>query len=269
MKWLRHMTATWSDEKIAKLTAAGGKEGLALYGAYWRVLEIVASQMKDGTNNCSVSYDVNRWATLLGIRGSHVCHYMGHLSLLSLVTCEWNESDLKVTIPKLVEYKDEYTRKLRTNSGETLEKPLCVLEGVENHLLKESTSSEEKPKTTTEPEVKSIAVVEDPIAEWFKEFYERYPLHKARKAGLQAARVHLKDPGTRKLAMKALLEQLDELEQRPPDKRPYPATWINGKRWEDEPATLFARPNGYADKAGSASRVAQMVREEFGMRKQI
>lgn len=32
----------------------------------------------------------------------------------------------------------------------------------------------------------------------------------------------------------ATREQSGEMLSRPKDKRPYPATWLNGERWEDE-----------------------------------
>jgi hypothetical protein len=113
VKWFRHMAATWEDEKIARLVSAGGKDGLALYGAYWRVLEIVASQMRPGTSQCSVRYGVTRWSVLLSVRGSHLSHYLGHLSKSGLVTTEWIGTDIRVTVPNLLKYRDEYSSKSR------------------------------------------------------------------------------------------------------------------------------------------------------------
>lgn len=107
------MAGTWEDEKIAKLVSLGGKEALALYGAYWRILEIVASQMKSGSSQCSVTYGVTRWSVLLSVRGSHLSHYISHLSKSGLVTAEWIETDLRVTIPNLLKYRDEYAKKSR------------------------------------------------------------------------------------------------------------------------------------------------------------
>jgi hypothetical protein len=34
--------------------------------------------------------------------------------------------------------------------------------------------------------------------------------------------------------LKALEWQIIDFKQRPPDKIPHPATWLNGKRWEDQ-----------------------------------
>lgn len=111
MKWFRHMTGTWEDEKIARLVRHGGPEGLAAYGLWWRVLEIVASRVDAKSGVCSVSYDVSYWARLLSLRGSHVRHWLEKLALTTLLTAEWTGSEIRVTIPNLLKYRDEYTRK--------------------------------------------------------------------------------------------------------------------------------------------------------------
>jgi hypothetical protein len=79
----------------------------------------------------------------------------------------------------------------------------------------------------------------DEIERWYREeFYPAFPLKKAGQAGLKAARAHLRTAELRSLAMERLLAQLPELEAREKSKRPYPATWINGRRWEDETIDL-------------------------------
>ncbi len=40
--------------------------------------------------------------------------------------------------------------------------------------------------------------------------------------------------GQHRAVMAGLRAQLPELLAREPSHRPYPATWLNGKRWEDE-----------------------------------
>jgi hypothetical protein len=111
MKWIKHQTCTWDDERIAGLVGDGGQAGLALYGAYWRVQEILAAQMDGPDPTCSVQYSFTRWSVLMSLRGSHVSHYLGQLEKKGLVTVEWNGSDIRVTNRKLLKYRDEYSRK--------------------------------------------------------------------------------------------------------------------------------------------------------------
>ena len=93
MKWLKHMTASWDDEKLASLVGRGGMEGLAQYGLYWRVNEIIASQMDGKNPSCSVRYPVTRWSLLLSLRGSLVFSALSTLAATYLVTVAsagWN-----------------------------------------------------------------------------------------------------------------------------------------------------------------------------------
>jgi len=111
VKWIKHQTCTWDDERIASLVGEGGQSGLALYGAYWRIQEILAAQMDGPDPTCSARYSLSRWSVLLSVRGSHVSHYLGQLAEKGLVTVEWIGSDIRVTNRKLLKYRDEYSRK--------------------------------------------------------------------------------------------------------------------------------------------------------------
>lgn len=113
MKWRKQMTGMWDDERVARLVKAGGVEGMAAFGLYCRVLDVVAGQMDGKTSECSVSYDVSRWSLLLSLRGSHVRHWLDKLALTTLVTAEWDGTECRVTIPNLVKYRDEYSSKSR------------------------------------------------------------------------------------------------------------------------------------------------------------
>lgn len=115
MKWIKHMARTARDERIAQLIGNGGMEGLARYGLYWRIQEIIAEQMDGPDPSCSVCYPVSVWSHLLVIRGSLVFSALSRLGVTGLVTVERQGSDIRVTNRKLLKYRDEYSRK----SGQT------------------------------------------------------------------------------------------------------------------------------------------------------
>lgn len=113
MKWLKHMTATWDDERVARLVDKSGMEGLAMYGLYWRVQEIIASQMEGIDPHCSVRYTVTRWSLLLSLRGSLVFSALSRLAVTGLVTVQRTGNDILVTNRNLLKYRDEYSKKSR------------------------------------------------------------------------------------------------------------------------------------------------------------
>jgi len=111
MRWLKHMTDTRQDEKIATLISKYGHAG---YGLWWMVLEIVAKRV-EGDSFPTVTYPVSTWSHLLSLRGSHVSQALLKLEVTHLVTVKRTGSDIMVTIPNVLKYRDEYARK----SGQT------------------------------------------------------------------------------------------------------------------------------------------------------
>ncbi len=140
MKWLKHMTASWDDEKLASLVGEGGPAGLARYGLYWRINEIIASKMEGKDPSCSVQYPVTRWSTLLSVRGSLVRQLLGQLPKNGLLTVEWIGTEIRVTNCNLLKYRDEYSQKSRQT-------PVQALEG-DTELDTDTDTEEEKTKAS-------------------------------------------------------------------------------------------------------------------------
>ena len=118
MKWFKHMTASWDDEKLASVVGKGGDSGLALYGAYWRIAEIVAAQMEGPHPSCAVSYPVWRWSQLLFVRKSYLCSILLRLKKEALLVVEGDpnsDQSIIVKMPNLLKYRDEYSKKSGQN----------------------------------------------------------------------------------------------------------------------------------------------------------
>jgi len=105
------MTRSWNDEGLAKIVGAGGMEGLARYGLWWRVLEIIGEQMSSENSKCSVTYPVARWSLLLSLRGSLVFSTLSTLTVSRGATVSRDGDEITVTVPNLLKYRDEYTKK--------------------------------------------------------------------------------------------------------------------------------------------------------------
>ena len=190
VKWLKHMTASWDDEKLASLVGKGGMEGIARYGLYWRVNEIIASQMEGKSPSCSVRYPVSRWSLLLSLRGSLVFSTLSTLAVTYLVTVERDGCDIIVTNRNLLKYRDEYSRK----SGQT-----PVQEG------------EEEGKGDIEKEEKRItpsagADGELMAASWLCEELGVVADNGTRRVAADAIRLLAKEGGDRETATKFILQ---------------------------------------------------------------
>lgn len=69
----------------------------------------------------------------------------------------------------------------------------------------------------------------------FAEFYRLFPRKKAPRAAEKAYRAAVKRGASPAIILAALRTQLDDFSARPPDRVPYPATWLNGQQWLNEP----------------------------------
>jgi uncharacterized protein YdaU (DUF1376 family) len=77
---------------------------------------------------------------------------------------------------------------------------------------------------------------------WFAEWWPTYWRRVARKDAEEAFRVNVLTQARFDQVMAATKRQTASMLQRDPDKRPYPATWLDGARWDDEPSRPAIEP---------------------------
>jgi hypothetical protein len=103
-------------------------------------------------------------------------------------------------------------------------------------------SAESVSLTVYEPEPETFDV-------WFEQkFWPFYPRKIARAAALKAARAAGKSPKLRDEILTGLYRQLPNLESREPEFIPHAATWLNQKRWQDEPEPARRPPESERDR---------------------
>jgi hypothetical protein len=154
MKWVKHMTASWDDEGLSRLVGKGGLQGLAKYGLWWRVVEIVAAQVGPKESNTTVRYSITKWSLLLSLRGSLVFSALSTLTLTGGVTVERDGNEITVTIPNILKYRDEYSRK----SGHARENVPPKTDQIENRSDPERELDSDR---ITEPSMVASAVLDD------------------------------------------------------------------------------------------------------------
>ncbi len=112
MRWIKHMTATTQDERIASyLDDCGPAHRHEGYGFFWLLLEVVAAQIETGSEKCSATYALPTWSRLLYCHHHTVGKYLGKLEVAGLVTAKKAAGKVEVIIPNLLKYRDEYSRK--------------------------------------------------------------------------------------------------------------------------------------------------------------
>lgn len=222
MRWLKHMTSTRNDEKVAALIAQAGPAG---YGLWWMVLETVAASMENGSEKCSLKYPVAKWAAALQCLPQNVSRQLAVMGAVGLLSVSSDGAVIEVTVPNLLKYRDEYSRK----SGQT---PASVRSKIQIQIQSTDTETDNTPKP---PRAKNpIAPFRSQAqADAFAVFWDAYWLKTAKKAAQKAYAKHVTGTKAHRTVLDALEAQRAEMLRRDPDKRPYAATWLNGGRWED------------------------------------
>lgn len=122
MRWFKHLTATWQDEKIAELIEEFGLEG---YGFYWRILEIIAGNMDEKCQTFA-SFSPKVWGKFCGISAKKFQKLAESMAKLRLFFVKVSEKNSKTIItidcPNLLKYKDEWTKRKSRKSRVTPEK---------------------------------------------------------------------------------------------------------------------------------------------------
>ena len=248
MRWLKHMTATPQDEKISRLIAEYGHAG---YGVWWLVLEIVARGL-EGSREPSVTYPISTWAHLLFIRGSHVVQTLVKLQLTHLVTLERTGDDITVTIPNLLKYRDEYSRKsgqtpdsVRTKEQIQIQKEIHIqstsTKAVEAGMELTPPNNGSKTKRKLSPAMEKIKAQQKI---WFEEFKALFVWKwEGEDTAWRQFYCKVKNEETWNAIRVAVVAQTSEQMDREEQYRTCPTNWLLRGKWKDKPApSLFTRP---------------------------
>lgn len=108
MKWFKHFSNASDDEFLARLEA---DLGLEAYARWWKMLEVIARQM-DGSDKCEVEYSVDKWMGYLSEkRRKKLEIFLEYCQKFQKISTKYSGNILWITCPKLLELRDEYSRK--------------------------------------------------------------------------------------------------------------------------------------------------------------
>lgn len=227
MRWMKHLSVAHSDPAIATILEALGPEG---YGIYWLMLEHVALSIeKDSDTIPSRTHSAVEWSNICHCSARRLRQFCEISTELRLI-CSTSVAELRqfgsrrvadrlqIDIPKLLKYRDEYSKRSGESPSQDRE---------QSREQKESTTEKKKPRES---------------CDWFaSSFWPLWPV----KDGKEAARVAAKKLSVedRGFAIAGVLAQTAKI--RAMERPIHASTWLNGRRWEDETITAVAvRPSG-------------------------
>lgn len=112
MQWFKHYVETTNDIAIQKIISKFGFEG---YGRFWRLLELIAIQMKKDKNyKPELEITKKELCTYLKQKPNKLDTYLEHIGNVLGMNLEATESDpivLRITYPNLLKYKDNHAFK--------------------------------------------------------------------------------------------------------------------------------------------------------------
>ncbi|MCH5277739.1 MAG: DUF4373 domain-containing protein [Desulfovibrionaceae bacterium] len=118
MRWFKHLTCSFNDEKLARMVDELGMEG---YGFWWRTLEIIAEKMDENGEHFA-SFSPKKWGNFYGFSAKKFENFVRIFQKNKIFQVEFSENCVTISVPNLLKYRDEWSRKKAKNSGVTPEK---------------------------------------------------------------------------------------------------------------------------------------------------
>jgi len=115
------MTDSHDDEMLSALMDEYGAEG---YGVYWIIVELIGNAM-DKSDRCETRHSIKKWSKTCGVSvkkfrkiAGFLADFEQNLKKPQKFFLEFNENYLTIKYPKLLKFRDEYSRKKKEKSGE-------------------------------------------------------------------------------------------------------------------------------------------------------
>lgn len=238
MRWIKHMTRTRNDQKMATFLTYAGLNG---YGFWWALLETIASEM-DNSDRCEICYTVYQWCSKIGCKKQTFLKYIQIMQDLDLLTAsQWpadgqplaarestnGSTRVSIKVSNLLKYRDEYSSrsghspdKLPTKKQKQNNIPPIVPQGGQGSLFGLK-APDELPER-------------EPSEVWFEdEFWPLYPRKVAKAAAKRSAKRHGDTAEKRKRILGHLKSVLPLWSEREERHIPHASTWLNSEDWDD------------------------------------
>lgn len=283
MRWFKHLTRSHEDENLCKIIDRFGIEG---YGIYWIILERIAGNM-DGTETPSLEISIRNWSKSVGISPKKLQNFVRFSANLGCFVAIFSGHTLRIECPKLLKYKDEYARKsghkqascpdnipkqseTETETDIDTEKkpPKSPLPGdLLPGIPEEPQKPKQKPKRKREPKLN----VEPEYTPEFLRFWAAYPRKSAKGYAWECWQKIRPIPDS--AVVDSMIQVIEKYKltaqwQKGQDSIPHPSTWLNQRRWDDQPTeqsapvevannTVFGAPDDWGTEAHALRKLAE------------
>lgn len=146
MRWFKHMTHSFRDEKLARLCDEYGLEG---YGFWWKVVEIVAEKITEN-DETSVTFSAKFWGNSLGISPKKFQKMAEFCANIGLFSIKFSENSITVDMPNILKFRDEYTERKCRKSGQCRDKLRPLARAFSSSYEEEKTEAEIEAETEKE-----------------------------------------------------------------------------------------------------------------------
>lgn len=188
MKWFKHMSDASDDEFLQRVEDLFGLEG---YARWWKLLEVIASEISESHPEPSAEFTWKKWGEKLRGKPNKLKSFLEYSENQTKIKLEQNGIILKITCYKLLELRDNHTKNLQVTGKqlsikfpldieedkERKNNPLTPLKGGTERLKKvhkvEGQNGKVNPRTEgTNP--RAIAEKENQVSDGEKAYHMKY-----------------------------------------------------------------------------------------------
>lgn len=212
------------------------KYGAAGYGLYWYIVECIGESWETYGDGLHPELDfeiIEAELRIVSGGATEMLRWMVEKGLFE------RDADGVLRCSSLGTYVGEYQRKAaktKLKSGQSPE-GVRIVSGGGRHIQEKTREENTREKNKkTRPQAAAVSEV-DAI---FDRFYSAYPRKKNKPAAFRAWRKHVKTVDDTRRVSAGLKRDMSEWDRegRPPEKVPYPATWINALDWQQAPIVV-------------------------------
>lgn len=108
MRWIKHVTNSIDDPKLARVRAEFGNEGYALY---WIIVEVIARHFTKKTPYESITFPRKIWQNYCGISPKKLRNFVEFAQNEGLLWARYDGDKVTIGVPNLLKYGDDYVKK--------------------------------------------------------------------------------------------------------------------------------------------------------------